>query len=632
MTGSPPAAAARTAGPRRRARFLLLALLVVTALLRLWYLPSSERLASESPGIDNVQAVLAGSDERDYRATPLAWLPQSAAVRLVAGLHDGRPGRWSHVATPRHRMTVQGLAVARLPSVAYGTGGVLLLFLVGRRLHTAGVGLLAALALSFSPWHIQASVSFAPDVLVLTLSLLALWLALRALDRPSAARLALVGLALGGAAAVAPSGALVAPPVLAALVFGGGGGLRGRLLPLAVAAPVAALTWWALTPPSGLYLAALELEEARQIKRAAREASSRFTVAAFALLHPLREAVHGRLLGALALLGLAGQAFRCLCLLDPGPDRAHRLMVLAAWPTFALGYAWATPLFRESGFVPLVAYSSLYAAVMLAVLWRGLAGMAAPLRAPWARLAASLLALALVVPAGWRYVHSSAVTSTASVAVDWLRKQLGEAGPRLVLVEEAALAGGAAGVMQLAGGIGLQVVGRLAEVETSRLDRADGVIFRRRELGGADAQGYEDRRRAADRQRVVESSWLRRRGPDLVAAAHPYDSRPPREIELAVERHDTRRLAIVPAARKRTAAVSLVVRLPATREASPAPPRAWLDEQEISLAPAGFFPRDTLFLSERLPPADVPRGLWIEPPPWMAARRGEISAALYAWR
>ena len=630
--GAPVEGAGPDRGTGRRTVLLLTLLVVVAALLRFWYLPSSGRLASETRAVENVQAALAGSEARDHRISPLAWAPQLAVLRAADRLHESRDGRGPGFATARHRVTRRGLELARVFSVFYGAAGVLFLFLVARRLHTSAVGLLAAAALAFSPWHIQASVAFAPDVLVLTLSVLALWLALRAMDRPALARFGLVGLALGAAAAAKPSGALVALPVVLALAIGGRREVGRTLSGLAVALPLAALTWWLLTPPSGVYLSALDLEQATQTRRAAREMSSRFTVFVFALLHPLRDSVHGLLLGALALLGAAGQAFRCLFLVDPGPDRGHRLMVLGAWPTFALGYAWATPLFRESSFVPLVAYSSLYAAVMLAILWQGLVEMAPRLRGRRGAVLAALVALALIVPPGWRYVYSSAVPSTVSVALDWLRNEFGATGPRVVLVEEAALRGAAASAMQLARGLGLVVVPRLAAVDEDRLARADGQIFLRRELDGAEGEIYGIRRRAADRHRVVAASLLRRRGPDLVVAAHARGEGPPRELELPVEVDGKRRRATVPAANGEATTIALLLRLPPTPEIAPPAPRAWLDGEEIPLAPAGFFPRNTRFVSERLPVAAAGRRLRVQPPSWMAARRGEITVALYAWR
>ena len=623
--------AARPAGGRRRALLLLAVLLAVAALLRLWYLPGAARLEGEAWAVENVRASYGGDEKRDHRVTPAAWFPQRLLLGAVQGLYEATGYEPLHAFTAKGRVTRAGLRLARLASVLYGIAGALLLFLVARRLHSGAVALLAVLILAFSPWHILGSATFTPDVQVLALSLLALWLGMRALDQPSPGRFALVGLALGAAAAAKVTGVLVAPPVLLGVALGGGRTARRALLPLAIAVPVALVTWWLLTPPLGEYAEALETEQAIQAKRAVREASSRFTVAVFALLHPLRETVHGRLLGALALLGLAGQAFRCLFLLDPGPDRAHRLMVLSAVPVFALGYAWATPLYRQASFLPLAAYSSLYAAVMLGILWEALAELLPRLRASWAVAAATLGVLAVTVPAGWTFVHSSAVRGTVDAALEWVRNQLGETGPRVVLVEKEALRGGVASAMQLADGLGIGLVPRIAEVDGERLARSDAEVFLARELDGAAARFYRGRRQATARRQRVDSSLLRLRGPDLIALVHPYGDGPSAVKELDVRLEDTRRLAMVPPAPEGSSTLSLVLRLPPTRETAPAPPRVWLGGGDIALLPGGFLSRNTLFVSERLPAAAAERQMGIGPPSWMAARRGEITVASYFW-
>ena len=127
------------------------------------------------------------------------------------------------------------------------------------------------------------------------------------------------------------------------------------------------------------------------------------------------------------------------------------------------------------------------------------------------------------------------------------------------------------------------------------------------------------------------ASPLRRRGPDLVATADPYGAGPPRETELVVATEDRWRRAIVPPSPD-AAAVAVLLRMPPTLEGAPPAPGVLLDGRALRLAPAGFVPRHTLFISERLPATAQPRELWLEPPDWMAARRGEITIAAYTWR
>ena len=621
----------------RRALVALALLIAVGLALRLWYLPSLAWLQSEEESVARLESEIADGQVgrnlalRVQLAPPLGWYPQLLAIELARGLREGGIVKSRRVLTVKGRVTRRGLLLARHVSLLYGLAGLALLYAIARRLHSPAVALLAVLVLCFTPWHVQASVTFGPEILVATLVLLALWLALRALDRPSPLRFALVGVAVGAAAAAQPSGAPVALPVLAGLIGGSPGGLRRRLLPLAVAVPAAALVWWALSPPLGPYLDALQVEQASQARRAAWQMSSRFTVAVYGFLHPLLETVHGRLLGGLALLGAAGQAFRCLFLVDPGPDRAHRLMVLAAAPALILGFAWTTPLYRASGFVPLVAFSSLYAAVMLAALWDGLLSLVPRLATPWAATVAVALAVALVAPPGWRFVRSGAVGTTIGAALDWSRARLPGGAPRVVLVEQAAFDAGAGAALELAGGLGVQVVPRLAALRPERLALADGEVFPRRARQGPDAAFYRGRGEPPASRRVIASSLLWSRGPDLVAVLHPPAGEPTAPIELPVERHDRRWLTTVPAAPGGFATLTLMLFLPPASEIGPESPAARLGENPVQLAPGGWADGRPAFFSERLPTAPSPRRLEVELPPWNPDPQAEMTARMVLW-
>jgi two-component system OmpR family response regulator len=90
--------------------------------------------------------------------------------------------------------------LARLDGALLGTAGVVLVFLVGRRLFDRPVGLASALFLAVAFLHVRDSHYGVNDVPATTVLTLALLLAARAAGRPTAARLALAGLAVGLAA------------------------------------------------------------------------------------------------------------------------------------------------------------------------------------------------------------------------------------------------------------------------------------------------------------------------------------------------------------------------------------------------------------------------------------------------
>ena len=91
-------------------------------------------------------------------------------------------------------------------------------------------------------------------------------------------------------------------------------------------------------------------------------------------------------------------------------------------------------------------------------------------------------------------------------------------------------------------------------------------------------------------------------------------------------------VATVPAIADDTAFLSLVLRMPPTAETAPVTPRAHLGGVELELSPAGLVAGHPLFVTERLPATPNRRSLAIETPPWMSARRGEMTVAMYVWR
>ena len=102
--------AARSAGGRRRAFLLLAGLLVVMALLRLWYLPHAARLEGEARAVENVRASYGGDETLEHRVTPAAWFPQRLLLGAAQGLYEATGYE------PLHAFTARGRALLRSPS------------------------------------------------------------------------------------------------------------------------------------------------------------------------------------------------------------------------------------------------------------------------------------------------------------------------------------------------------------------------------------------------------------------------------------------------------------------------------------------------------------------------------------
>ncbi len=120
---------------------------------------------------------------------------------------------------PPARGLAGSAAVGRALSALADVGSVALVYLLGRRLHGRGVGLLAAAFLAFAPLHIQVSHYYAVDTLLTCLVLLTLYLALDLLDHPSAARTP-GGVGLGAAVATKLTALPLAAPVGVAWYLG----------------------------------------------------------------------------------------------------------------------------------------------------------------------------------------------------------------------------------------------------------------------------------------------------------------------------------------------------------------------------------------------------------------------------
>ena len=128
--------------------------------------------------------------------------------------------------------------VIRLADIFYGTASVLLLFLIGRRMFNARVGLIAAAMMAVWPSALFLT-GLWTETLYVMLELLFVWLCLRAGDRPTLARFVAAGLCAGVATLTRPNLLILLPllPFWSAVVFR----RDRRALVMSLAVPVAAV-------------------------------------------------------------------------------------------------------------------------------------------------------------------------------------------------------------------------------------------------------------------------------------------------------------------------------------------------------------------------------------------------------
>jgi hypothetical protein len=121
--------------------------------------------------------------------------------------------------------------VGRSLAVAFAVGTVWLTYLIGRRLAGRFAGAVAATLLALNTYHIGRSQQIEVDVPLTFFAMLALWLAMRLIERPTWRRAALVGMAIGLATSTKYTGAILLLPL----------GLAWLALLLA---RVPGLRWW----------------------------------------------------------------------------------------------------------------------------------------------------------------------------------------------------------------------------------------------------------------------------------------------------------------------------------------------------------------------------------------------------
>ena len=621
---------------------LLLALLIAASLaLDVWY--ASEGLHSgrwwdERFSFQNIRGILESGSLRPsngyYQA--LSYLPQTAALAASDGLHDLTGREVFEVLDEDGEFTATAYFLSRLLQTLYGAGSLLLTFLVGRRLFSPGIGLLGAFFLAATPWYVQASTIYKPDVLLMLAVLSTMSWSLRALERPSYGRWVLAGCGVALAASTKLNGAIACVPlVIAAAGSEGTWARRARRLLAAAAASLALFA--VLNPYFFLYPTYFGRNLEHYTARAEATGGTRLEV-------PWKEArliagwpVHGPAVGTLALA--AGVAF-FVRLLRRGqrrrPSRVEAGVFLSFPVVYSLAYAAITPHFKGNNFVPVFPFTALLAAWGLAGIWGFLAGRLPVLRRPaaWAPAAALLAAALAVTPVA--YVYQRLVPTTEELARAFLHRRFPSGGPiaaRLVYSEDpGGVARGplVAAPLQDAPFAVAAVAG--PEGPAARLDAADGEIFPAARLGDdEDGERYWRRIAAAPAPAVgrFEPAAFAARGPARIAIAHPWTlAAPERAVDLRPSEFVGGEWRVeLPAPPAPGEVLSVLVSGRRLREV----PRLEVASREVALHPVARPGRRTELLSDRVDPGAGPLEIRLVFPSG-SAPRFTVEVTLLRWR
>ncbi len=517
----------------RRTTLLLILMVVWSLALTLWFASwrlNGGRFWDERFSVWNLRATLeSGSLEPDngfYQS--LSYWPQALLLVTSDALHNATGAEIFDVYGSPGDLSPSAYMLCRAVQALYGAGCLILVFLVGRRLFSTEVGLLAALILLGSPWHVHASAIFKPDILVALTTLTALLWSLKAAESPPSWRLyALAGFGIALAPSAKLTGGVIAMPLVVATLMTGWRDRR-RFVGLAVAGAVSLLSFVVLNPYFRTYFTFFERNLSVYAYRAESYEGTKLAILWREIEMIVAWRGHGTILGVLALAAaalLVASIFRR----DP-EQRLRRVMFLTFPVAYSLAYAAVTAHFQEQNFLPILPFTALATAWLLIELWGWLQARVLTLAKPWAGAAAVLLLAATLMPRPFLYVYRSLVPTTQDVAMRMLRHRFAEThdggAGRLVIVEEWQQSrikweeAQRFGTSRLA----IHAVDRLDELPALAVDRADGEIFLTERLDGEAADFYFHRVARAGEQRVerITPRLFKARGEPVVAVAHPW--------------------------------------------------------------------------------------------------------------
>lgn len=553
----------------------LAALLLVSFALRAWDAGQglqAGRYYDERYTFRNVSLILRQGNWRPAQAyyLSLSYLPQTAILAASQALHRATGVEaLSIYGKSADRYSPTAYLLARLCNVTYGVLSLWVLFLIGRRIFSPEVGLLAAAALSAFPRHVLSSTQFKPDILVLLLTLVAFHWTLDAAFRPAVRRFLKVGLGVGLAVATKYTGVGAAIPITGFVLARGWRDRRDRRhwLWLILAGLASVAVFVLLNPYLGVVLEHIPKQLAHYSGNARQRGTGHLDVLAqqarFLVEH------HGPIVAAFAaagLVGLIGKAFRPAAW---SPEqRLGASLALVSFLGYSAFHSAATTLFRGQNYLLVVPFSSLFAAWAFVALWRLLAERAASLRTlPGITAAACLLPAALLVSRQADLVYERVVPTTWEVAGEALTSELAPLELRQVIYENQEA------TLRLTHGSDRAITtgaDRLSRIDPATLERADAEVFPRHRFQGRDAEFY--RRREAllrgGRARVITGAPFDSRGEPVVLLLHPWSpASPPEQLPLGRPGPARSLAGRMPSGLRPGEVASLVVWVP--REAGP---------------------------------------------------------------
>ncbi len=547
----------------------LAALLLVSFALRAWDASQGLRAGryyDERYTFRNVSLILRQGNWQPGQAyyLSLSYLPQTAILAASQALHRATGIQaLSIYGKTADRYSPTAYLLARLCNVTYGVLSLWVLFLIGRRIFSPEIGLLAAAAMSAFPRHVLSSTQFKPDILVLLLALVTFYWTLDAVFRPSVRRFLKVGIGVGLAVATKYTGVGAAIPITG-FVLARGWRDRKLWLWLILAGLASVLVFVILNPYLGVVLEYIP----KQVTHYSGNARQRGTGHLDVLTQQVQFLVehHGPIVAAFAAAGLLGLTWKVFRPADWSPEtRLGASLALVSFLGYSAFHSAATTLFRGQNYLLVAPFSSLFAAWAFVTLWQLLAERAAHLRT--ATAAVCLLLAALLVSRQADLVYERVVPTTWAAAGDALTAELAPLELRQVIYENQG------GALRLTHGSDRAITtgaARLSKIDPATLERADAEVFFRHRFQGKDAEFYRGREALlrGGRAQVISGAPFDSRGEAVVLLLHPWvPASAPEQLPLGRPGPARALAGRMPTGLKTGEVASLVVWVP--REAGP---------------------------------------------------------------
>ncbi|HSG38296.1 MAG TPA: glycosyltransferase family 39 protein, partial [Thermoanaerobaculia bacterium] len=484
---------------------------------------NSRRYYDERFPLKNVSALLKHGELRPRHTfyLSLSYLPQAGVLAASEWLYEiTRYQPFSIYGVTGDGYSPTAYWLCRMVNVFYGTLSLWLLFLIGRRIDSPEVGLLAAAIFAAFPRHVLSSVEFKPDILVILLVTLTFYWTLGAAFRPSLRRFLLAGVGVGLAVSTKYTGIAAAIPVTAAALANGWRDRR-QWLRLVLAGVASVVTFVILNPFLDVVFEFIPKLVHGYAAKGVTEKSNRWVVfqrqVEFLVEH------HGPLVAAFVGLGVGWLLWR-LFRPAPGDSREWRLgwiLALSLLLGYSVLHSLGMTLFRGQNYLPVVPASSLIAGWAMVELWRTLARRARWLAWEPVAAAAGIAVVGLLAFHQGRIVYSRVVPTNFAVVNDALMRELDPVGLRHVVYE------GELGAFESGGKPRRPLVSRVERLATQDprfLDGTDVEVFPQSRLGGPAADFYRARLARVPRSRVevVASRPFRSRGEPVVVVHHPW--------------------------------------------------------------------------------------------------------------